>query len=126
MMSIRYEDRLDGISNYLPWKVRIIAVLKEWKIWNFANTKMTKPTDKDDLEENEALEARAQRVILDGVKDHLIPHLATKKTANDTLNTLKQLFEAKNENHKMALKDKLHNVKMTKEESLSSYLTRVA
>ena len=65
MMSIRYEDRLDGIYNYLSWKVRIIAVLKEWKIWNFANIKMTKPTDKEDLEEHQALEARAQRVILD-------------------------------------------------------------
>ena len=54
-----YEDRLDGISNYLPCKVRIIVVLKEWNLWNFANTKMTKPTDKDDLEEHEALEAKA-------------------------------------------------------------------
>ena len=67
MMSIRYEDRLDGISNYIPWKVKITVVLKEWKIWSFANTKMTKPTDKNELEEHEALEARAQRVILHGV-----------------------------------------------------------
>ena len=59
MMSIRYEDRLDGISNYLPWKVRITVVLKEWKIWKFANTKMTKPTEKDELEEFEALESKA-------------------------------------------------------------------
>ena len=93
---------------------------------NFAKTKMTKPTDKDDLEEHEALEARAQRVILDGVKDHLIPHLAKKKTANDMWDTLKQLFKANNENRKMALKDKLHNVKMTKDESVTSYLTWVA
>ena len=78
MMSIRHEDRLDGISNYIPWKVRITAVLKEWKIWSFASTVMMKPTDKDELAEFEALEARAQRVILDGVKDHLIPHLAKK------------------------------------------------
>ena len=99
-MSIRYEDKSDGISNYLPWKVRITTVLKEWKIWNFENTKMTKPTNKDDLEEHEALEARAQRVILDGVKYHLIPHLAEKKTANDMWVTLKQLH--------MVLKDKLH------------------
>ena len=26
---IRYEDRLDGISNYLQWKVRMNVVLKE-------------------------------------------------------------------------------------------------
>ena len=65
-------------------------------------------------------------MILDGVKDHLIPHLAEKKTTKDMWDTLNQLFEAKNENHKMALKDKLHNVKMNKDEGVTSYLTRVA
>ena len=58
-MSIQYEDRLDGISNYLPWKVRITVMLKEWKIWSFANTKKTKPTYQVELDEFEALEARA-------------------------------------------------------------------
>ena len=62
-------------------------------------------------------------MILDGVKDHLIPHLEEKKTAYDMWDVLKQLFEAKNENRKMALKDKLHNVKMTQGESVTSYLT---
>ena len=107
-------------------KVKITSVLKEWNIWSFANTVMTKPTDKDELVEHEALEARAHRVILDGVKDHLILHLARKNTFDDMWDTLKQLFKAKNENQKMVLKDKLHNVKMTKDESVTSYLTRVA
>ena len=105
MMSIRYEDRLDGVSNYIPWKVRITVVLKEWKICSFASSKMTKPIDRDEVEEFEALETRAQRVILDGVKDHLITHLKEKKTAKDMWDTLNQLFESKNENRNMALKD---------------------
>ena len=49
---------------------------------------MTKPSDKDELEEHEMLEARAQRVILDGVKDHLIPHMAEKKITKDMWDTL--------------------------------------
>jgi hypothetical protein len=36
------------------------------------------------------------------------------------------LYEAKNENWNMALKDKLHDTKMGKGESVSSYLTWVA
>ena len=36
------------------------------------------------------------------------------------------MYEAKNENQKMALKDKLHDTKMGKEESVSSFLTLVA
>ena len=64
---------------------------------------MTKPTQQDALDEFEALESRAQRVILDGVKDHLTLHLVEKKTAKDMWDTL-NLFESKNENPKMALK----------------------
>ena len=48
-----------------------------------------------------------------------------KKIANDIWDVLKQLFEAKNENLKMTLKDKLHGVKMNKDESVTCYLTRV-
>ena len=39
--------------------------------------------------------------------------------------TLTKLFEAKNENRKMALKDKLHSIKMKSDEGVASYLTRV-
>jgi hypothetical protein len=60
------------------------------------------------------------------VKDHLIPHLAEKKTAKEIWEALKILFEEKNENWKMALKAKLHDTKMGKEESVSYYLTWVA
>ena len=65
-------------------------------------------------------------MILDGVKDHLIPHLAKKKTPNYMWIIVKELFESKNENQKMAFKDKLHNVKMTKDESVTLCLNRVA
>jgi hypothetical protein len=77
-----------------------------------------------DLHETE--EAKFQRIILDGVNDHLIPHLAEKKTTKEMWDAVKKLFEVKNENQNMALKDKLHDTKMGKEESVSSYLTRVA
>ena len=40
--------------------------------------------------------------------------------------TLNQLFEAKNENRNMALRDKLHSVKMIKDKNVASYLTCVA
>jgi hypothetical protein len=125
--SIRYEDRLDGISNYLQWKVRLSAVLKENKIYSYVSSVVAAPAaDPVALDLHEVKEARAQRIILDGVKDHLIPHLAEKKTAKEMWDALKNLFEAKNENRKMALRAKLHDTKMGKEESVSSYLTRVA
>ena len=97
--SIRYEDRLEGVSNYLQWKVRMSAVLRENKMWSHVSTVVTVPSsDPVALDLYEVKEARAQRFILDGVKDHLIPHLAEKSTAKEMWDTLKGLYEAKNEN----------------------------
>jgi hypothetical protein len=125
--SIGYEDRSNGISNYLKWKVRLSVVLNENKIYNYVNSVVATPAaDPVALDLHEIKEVKAQRIILDGVKDHLIPHLAEKMTAKEMWDALKNLFEAKNENRKMALKAKLHDTKMGKEESVSSYLTRVA
>jgi hypothetical protein len=82
--SIRYEDRLDDISNYLQWKVRLSAIIKENKIYNYVNSVVAAPTtDPIALDLHEVKEAKAWRIILDGVKDHLIPHLAEKKTAKE-------------------------------------------
>jgi hypothetical protein len=125
--SIRLEDRLDGISNYLQWKVRMTTIFKENKLWALVTTVVVPPSnDPIALDIHEVKEAKAQRLILDGVKDPLIPHLAEKKTAKEMWEALKNLYEAKNENHKMALKDKLHSIKMTKGESVVPYLTRLA
>jgi hypothetical protein len=60
---------------------------------------------------------------MDGVKDHLISHLDENKTTQEMWDALKNLFEENNENQKMSLKDKLHDTKMGKGESVSSYLT---
>jgi hypothetical protein len=124
---IRFEDRLDVISNYLQWKVRMSSIFKENTIWNYVSSVVVVPTiDLVALDLHEVKEAKAQRIILDGVKDHLIPHLAKKKTNKEMWDEIKNLFDAKNENQKMALKDKLHGTKMGKEESVSSYIGQVA
>jgi hypothetical protein len=84
VVCIRYEDRLDGISNYLQWKVGMSAILRENKIWIFVSTIVVVPsTDPIALDLHEVKEAKAQRLIVDGVKDHLIPHLAEKKTTKE-------------------------------------------
>jgi hypothetical protein len=46
---LRFEDRLDGVSNYSPWKERIMLVLMENDIWEFANSIVAPPADPKDL-----------------------------------------------------------------------------
>ena len=105
----------------------MLVVLKENKIWNYVSSVVLVPTTYPvALDFHEVKVAKAERIILDGVKDHLYPHLDDKKISKEMWDALKNLFETKNENRKMALKGKLHDTKMGKEESVSSYLTEVS
>jgi hypothetical protein len=103
------------------------VVLKENKIWNYVIFVVVAPTTNPvALDLHEVKEEKAQRIILDSVKDPLIPHLSEKKTTYDMWEALKNLFEAKNANQKMTLKDKMHDSKMDKGEDVASYLTHLA
>jgi hypothetical protein len=75
--SLRFNDRLDGASNFLSWKARASLLLKEHDLWEIVEKVVptsTDATEKATLEKD----IKAQRVILDVVKDHLIPHVVEK------------------------------------------------
>ena len=58
--NIRFEDWLDGISNYLQWKVWMSVVLKENKIWNYVSYVVVVPiADLVALDLHEVKEAKA-------------------------------------------------------------------
>jgi hypothetical protein len=82
--SIRFEDQLSGISNCLKWNVQMLVVLKENKIWNYVSSVVVVPTTYPvALDFHEVKVAKAERIILDGVKDHLYPHLDDKKISKE-------------------------------------------
>jgi hypothetical protein len=111
---LRFEDRLEGASNFVPWKARVTLVLMENGLWEFANTKVTPPMDPKDLAAHELKDVKARRIILDAVKDHLIPHISEKKSAREMFVALTNLFQSNNTNRKMVLREKLRDTKMTK------------
>jgi hypothetical protein len=49
-------------------------------------------TDSTNLEANKKKEIKAYRVLLDSVKDHLIPHLSEKKKIKYMFDALVSLF----------------------------------
>ena len=55
---------------------------------------------------------KAKKIISDSIKDHLIPHVSSLKTPKEMFDSLTKLFEGKNINQKMALRNQLKNVKI--------------
>ena len=103
----------------------MIVFLEENKLWIIVNTMAVNLPDTYPvyLDIHKVKEAESQRLIMDGIRDNLIPHVAEKKTTYEMWNTLKGLYEAKNENWIMALKETLQGTKMEKGEGVAYFLT---
>ena len=69
---------------------------------------------------------KAKRIIENSIKDHLIPHVSSFKTPKEVYDALKKMFEGKNINRKMNLRNKLKNVKIQNSETIQSYFKRVS
>ena len=83
------------------------------------------PTDLTDLAAWKKIDSIAMLIIMDGVKDHIVPHLFGKKTALEMWKDLEILYQIKNENQRMVLQERMCNTKMTKGEVVVPYLTRL-
>ena len=64
-----------------------------------------------------------KRIIGDSMKDHRIPQVPSLKTPKAMFDALTKLFEGKNINLKMTLRDQLKNVKIQNAETIQSYFT---
>jgi hypothetical protein len=80
---LRVEDILDGVSNFLYWKARVISTLKEYDLWELVDKVVVPSKYLAALATHEKKEIKVEWVILDSVRDNLIPHLCDKKTTKD-------------------------------------------
>ena len=102
------EDKLDGAGNFVPWKARILFVLEENELWEELVRNTTSnlivilvSTDAVALAAFNKKYIKARRIILDAVKDHVIPHISSKSRAYEMRDALTSLFQSSNENRKM-------------------------
>ena len=72
---VRDQDRLDRASNFAIWKARILSVLDRNRVENFALKTIAITVDSNDNDKYEEAMVRAKSIILDKVKDHVVPHI---------------------------------------------------
>ena len=90
---IRDQDRLGEASNFVVWKARILFVLDRNRLKHFALNTIAIPVDPTENEKYQEAMARAKSIILDRVKDHVVPHIAEKEMANEMWEALKKLYQ---------------------------------
>jgi hypothetical protein len=126
---LRVEDIIDGATNFGSWKESMILLLQENELWeiveNTATHTVVVPIDATLLAAYNKKSIKAKRIILDSIKDHLIPQLMGKENSCEMWECLTKLYQSTNENRNMFLREKLKSIKMTKVENVVTYLTRL-
>jgi hypothetical protein len=99
--TLRVEDRLEGATNFRAWKARILLLLELNDLKNYIEMVIPDPNNPHELATHKKKDVKAKQVLLDYVKDHLIPRIFEKKTAKDMHDALVDLYQSGNTNQKL-------------------------
>ena len=104
---LRLEYALDGSSNYIAWKDRMEVVLEDNDLKDFIDQEVPKPAvaNATELAEWKRCVARVRRILLEGVRDHIVSSLHGKETSFSMWKTLKDLYQNSSDQRKLALKE---------------------
>jgi hypothetical protein len=123
--TLKIEDRLEGATNFRAWKARVLLLLEENDLKEYVESVVASPTDPQELAAHKKKEVKAKRVLLESVKDHLIPHIAEKTSAKEMYDALVGLYQNGNTGRKLHLKHQLQVVKMSSEDTIVNYLMKI-
>ena len=114
MINMKVEDRLEGASNFIPWKSRVLLLVEENDLLQYVKAKVPEPEGEEDKPRWRKDDAKVRRILVDSVRDHLVPQISEKTTARRMFKTIKNLLEHISINVTLTLRNQLLNMKMMK------------
>ena len=77
MIGMEVEDHLDGATNFISCKSRVLIV-EENDLLKLVNEKVPEPEAEEDKSHRRS-DARARRILVDSVRDHLVPQMSQRR-----------------------------------------------
>jgi hypothetical protein len=134
--SMKLENKLEGASNFKAWKTRIDLILAKNKVLDIVKGKIVEPQFEEGKEkepQNVAVmekfkdnDINAMSIIVDSIKDHLIPYISHLDSSKKMYDALTNLFSVRNIGHVMSLKNELCDTKMNDDDNTTSYFVRIS
>ena len=102
------------------------VLLEDNGLKEFIDSDVPKPTSSDAaiLDAWQKKIAKTRRILLEGVKDHIVSRIHGKATPFSIWKTLTDIFQSSSDHRKLALKDKLRKIKIEKGDSIPKYLMK--
>jgi hypothetical protein len=136
MNSMKSENKLDGASNFRAWKTRIDLILARNKVLDIVKGKIMKlefkegeekePQNVAAMEKFKDVDINAMSIIVDSIKDHLIPYIYHLDSSKKMYDALTNLFSVRNIGQVMSLKNELRDMKMNDDNNITSYFVRIS
>jgi len=126
VVGLKVEDRLEGISNFRSWKSKMLMLLNEQDLKDHVLKDIPEPEAAREKTKHKKNEAIAMRILMDFVRDHLVPIIANEESAKKMYDALRNLFENENPSQILALKDQLQQIMFKKDDSISTYFMKIA
>ena len=124
--SMKSSNKIEGASNFRVWKIRIDLILAKNKVLDMVKGKITEPKDDAEKEKFKDNDITTMSLIVDSIRDHLIPYISNLDTSKKMYDAITNLFTVKNVGQVMILKNELCDVKMKKYDTLKSYFVRIS
>ena len=118
--------RLGELTTSEHAKNRISVILEENDLDKYINDEVPSLEGDEAKAIHKKKLFKAKRIIGDSIKDHLIPHVSSLKTPKEVFDSLKKLFEGRNINRKVTLRNQLKNVNINNSNTIQYYFTRVS
>ena len=100
--------------------------MKEQEIIDHVQKKIVAPTDSQELAKHNKNEVRAQKILIESIKEFLIPYVAKLETAKEIYDKLIDLFSISTAGEGISLRNDLYKMKINKEEGIAPYFIMVS
>jgi len=94
MSFCKESNKLVGTANFLAWKKRTDLLLKENELLDHMKGNITIPAKEQTqaLAKYNKYDTRAQRILIESIKDSLIPYVSKFETSKEIYDKLIELF----------------------------------
>jgi hypothetical protein len=133
---MKSENKLEWASKFIAWKTRIDLILAKNKVLDIMKGKIVEPQFEEGKEkepQNAAVmekfknnDINAMSIIVDSIKDHLIPYISHLDSYKKIYDALNNLFLVKNIGQVMSLKNELCDMKINDDDNIISYFVRIS
>jgi hypothetical protein len=86
------------VDNFCAWNYRNALILEENDLARFIKKNVPEPADATTKAKYQKYMVRAKRIIVDFIKDHLIPQVSSKNTLKEIFDALTKMYEGRNIN----------------------------